>query len=77
MDVVTAGTTQSQQAAGKTNHTPEDVSDLRQNFTKKAASLKSLLGKGLMKYTSWLVCKNRAVVCNCVSPLKLAMWLLS
>ena len=53
MDVITAGTTQSQQAAGKTNHTPEDVSDLRQNFTKKAATfcslIKSLLGKGLMK----------------------------
>lgn len=32
MDVITAGTTQTQQAAGKTNHTPEDVSDLIQNL---------------------------------------------
>ena len=51
MDVITAGTTQAQQAAGKTNHTPEDVSDLRQNFRKEVAGLKSLLRKGLMKYT--------------------------
>ena len=28
MEVITAGTTQSQQVAGKTNHTPEDVNEL-------------------------------------------------
>jgi len=45
MDVVTAGTTQTQQAAGKTNHTPEDVSDLRLNIIKKASGK-----KGSIKY---------------------------
>lgn len=71
MDVVTAGTTQTQQAAGKTNHTPEDVSDLRLNIIKKAS------GKGVDKVPVGWYARIEPHFVTCVSSLKLAMQLLS